>query len=1149
MSSSRKRHSDEDWLQHRATIHRMFLQESASFSEVMRKLEEDGFPVTKSQLEYKLRVWGLRRRIPKNKTEILWQFIDDGLTKREKQGKLSEVIHEGNVIVSARVRKERSRYQRTSLENYLQVFRARGSYTTTVSASRLSMFPADLAVLKIFSLSESRAKSNVALLTAKLASMMPERKESESISMAQAMLKAPNRCTMPEHYKFIIYRISNNMEGFGNGTSKSLSRWLWIVNVLENSGIRSSKLPIGENSGPTVNAFAEKLLQNAMLMMGEIKDQDRWGYQEEESDSDLEGFETEVENTDRWGLELTRTKNVVLCLLSSGQDPNIWGLRERNNLSPNFTPLQLALLNRDANFALQLLDAGADPRFSYTGSNQVLEEMQTSSFDHEHKLVFKRFADSGLSLDEGPDVGGVSALMRAVDNGNLSMAEILVQSGANVLWSIEYRVLNGTFRKINVLGCAAAIGREERAMELLRLLTDHAHSTYPSKPLAEFFESDVVMNASSKGHVSVLNFLHEIEYDIAGVESGGLTALHMAAYLGRHRACKALLDYGSFVDGPHPSTKYPTPIILAALEGHEDVVELLHQAGADLSTSFVFEANDCSSMKWRWETYPLSQRLAELTRHLGDCSINPAGAAIFGHYCMSYKSHWGNPIYKYLAKHGARLPDWAAYHGACTGQLSLVKIALGENAKVNVNWLGRDKKTLLQILLSSGLEEIESDIQRPSVADYIVGLCLEILGAGAVLVGDEAPGAVLLGNWSLVETILHHDLGKNLQGNNGMSLLEAVFLLGLGCMIQYAFERNPEAYDGSALCAAVLFASEHKSLKHLERLFRTRQNLESPPLLEGTAIGLAVWSADTEVLRTIKPYCDLQSYFGLAMIGAARAGWRCRYPQPPFWHRKDLQLIDPLLFILQSPRSNQKLQKLGFRAEEHSIYIAFNIDSEEVLEIQLGPNRKQVNDDLLILASSGGDLVDEEEKPTVSYMEIFRGRSLLQKAVEDGNLERIEGLVMESTKVNEPAATNSGATALQLAAITGRIGIAKMLIEFGANVDAPRALKNERTALEGAAEHGRIDMIQLLLSMGAGTGGRGRLQYMRAIKFAEREGHKVAPNMLREYRDWTVDDHNLWRELEVVAKDWDLFLEDFFFDDEARIKVEDGKDTLGGVIR
>ncbi|KAJ0326566.1 hypothetical protein COL5a_006752 [Colletotrichum fioriniae] len=124
MTSFRKRHSDEEWLQHRVSIQGMFLHEKCSFSEILRKLEKVGFSVTKSQLEYKLRVWGLRRRTPKNKAEMLWQFVDSRLSRREKQGKLSEVIHDGKIIASAKVRKERSRYQATSLMKYQQAPRS-----------------------------------------------------------------------------------------------------------------------------------------------------------------------------------------------------------------------------------------------------------------------------------------------------------------------------------------------------------------------------------------------------------------------------------------------------------------------------------------------------------------------------------------------------------------------------------------------------------------------------------------------------------------------------------------------------------------------------------------------------------------------------------------------------------------------------------------------------------------------------------------------------------------------------------------------------------------------------------------------------------------------------------------------------------------
>ena len=61
-------------------------------------------------------------------------------------------------------------------------------------------------------------------------------------------------------------------------------------------------------------------------------------------------------------------------------------------------------------------------------------------------------------------------------------------------------------------------------------------------------------------------------------------------------------------------------------------------------------------------------------------------------------------------------------------------------------------------------------------------------------------------------------------------------------------------------------------------------------------------------------------------------------------------------------------------------------------------------------------------------------------------------------------AKDSGATALQLAAIKGFLGISKQLLELGANINARGANFCGRTALEGASEQRRIDIIQLYIS-------------------------------------------------------------------------------------
>lgn len=114
--------------------------------------------------------------------------------------------------------------------------------------------------------------------------------------------------------------------------------------------------------------------------------------------------------------------------------------------------------------------------------------------------------------------------------------------------------------------------------------------------------------------------------------------------------------------------------------------------------------------------------------------------------------------------------------------------------------------------------------------------------------------------------------------------------------------------------------------------------------------------------------------------------------------------------------------------------------------------------------------------------------------------------------VNQNPASHAGATALQFAAIQGYIGIACRLLDAGASVQAPRAERYGRTALEGAAEHGRLDMLQLLLNEGLLIEGNDRIEYIRAIKLAQGNGHHVVAKFLGSFSDWTEGDSVCYEE-------------------------------------
>lgn len=131
--------------------------------------------------------------------------------------------------------------------------------------------------------------------------------------------------------------------------------------------------------------------------------------------------------------------------------------------------------------------------------------------------------------------------------------------------------------------------------------------------------------------------------------------------------------------------------------------------------------------------------------------------------------------------------------------------------------------------------------------------------------------------------------------------------------------------------------------------------------------------------------------------------------------------------------------------------------------------------------------------------------------------QRLAQLFIEhSSDVDAPAAKDSGATALQLACINGDLDLSLRLLELGANPNAAgAALRHGRTALEGAAEHGRIDTIQLLLNHGASTDGSHRLQYVRAVVYAENNQHFAAARLLREHREWSAEDEECYETIQA----------------------------------
>jgi ankyrin repeat protein len=474
-----------------------------------------------------------------------------------------------------------------------------------------------------------------------------------------------------------------------------------------------------------------------------------------------------------------------------------------------------------------------------------------------------------------------------------------------------------------------------------------------------------------------------------------------------------------------------------------------------------------------------------------------------------------------LLRSGAKLRGAELVLAVQFDNLTLVKLLLRRGADVNQeDWEGR---TPLQACLAAG--------------NYrLVGT---LLAAGAELKGGELYAAFRTGRHDVVNTLVGHGARFDDTGPGGESVLEAACSTINQTLMLWASRRGPSPYDSGALCAAVRTWIKNDRDYYLSQLLRGRELGRHEPLLEGTAVGMAAYSANKQILRCLLELPTTQTclipFSGYHGYQALFRGWDSNIKESyerEFWHDRsqikcsvlvpallgrDWGMVRTLLHAGYCPDTLSLLVAISQDRGPETIKVLITYgadvngrlpwpDLESPLQAAVRLKRVKVVKTLL----AHGAEVNAPPPLRVSAREWQRRddpdqampRTALQAAVEHGHLPLIEMLLDAGADVNGPCAAESGATALQVAAAKGFLGIAKRLLELGADVNANRAATAGRTALEIAAEHGRLDMVQFLLENGASTQGGGLWQYHRAIGFAEVNGHRTIARLLKEWREW-----------------------------------------------
>lgn len=629
---------------------------------------------------------------------------------------------------------------------------------------------------------------------------------------------------------------------------------------------------------------------------------------------------------------------------------------------------------------------------------------------------------------------------------------------------------------------------------------------------------------------------------------------------------RTLLSKGAAVNDTRPLVK--SPLEIAAVIGNPELVEILLEAGASLDTEyFHYLLAHVRSAEVAWillsalsHRKPTSLYLEKLLipaiRSGNDVLVSFLLESVTD---VNYEDEYGVSalstaaeqkrldICAALLRKGARpsrLPgeeNWsrsptALQHAAYAGDIKVVRLLLHHGARVDdycpsTNWcLG--SKTALQAAVSA--------------ANYNIAALL--LDKGAPVVGAVFTMAIRTRHQPLISLFQPYFQPQEVDPY-GASALETSLSVDNIPLAHWILDHT-KFYHSGALCEAARIAANTSDISFLERLLSYRTHTHCGDDLEGTALGIAIWYRNQTLAQLLLDnglmpkscLTDHPNFPSLFDWWGMWRRWRILYHSGAPYKATPLQVA---VEANDATWVGLLLQK-GYHPDRQAVLSAATRGSRDMLKVLLDAGA-DVNDRdpgdstplqaavmnrhtgvVQFLLRAGADVN--------AYPQPCGGRTALVAAIEKDDIELVGILLKENADVNGPAAIWGGATALQMAAIRGSIGLVRKLLELKADYDAP-SLREGRTALEAAAEYGRIDILQLLLTAGVSTDGSARRQYVRAVKFAVREGHIAAAGLLKNFRQWTEEDLELFQRQHLC--DYDL--EDEEGSDEGTIEDMDGQ--------
>jgi ankyrin repeat protein len=235
------------------------------------------------------------------------------------------------------------------------------------------------------------------------------------------------------------------------------------------------------------------------------------------------------------------------------------------------TALHWAALNGDADLASLLLYAGANvgAKTRIGGYTPLHLAAQIG-----HAQVIAPLVAAGSSVTAATATGA-TALMHAAHSGSTDAVRILIENGADPNVT---ETANGQ----TALMFAAAADR----IDVVKLLIARGADLHVTSRVEDFAKLTMDFDADQNGVPRPVNtsgvpgVTRPYNYNELIDKHGGLAALHFAARQGAMATAEALLKGGANIN-QRAAGDLTTPIVVAAINGHFDLVSYLLDQGAD----------------------------------------------------------------------------------------------------------------------------------------------------------------------------------------------------------------------------------------------------------------------------------------------------------------------------------------------------------------------------------------------------------------------------------------------------------------------------------------------------------------------------------------------------------------------------------------